>query len=319
MLDVDELKKVLISSGIFVKDTSKNFICKCPYCGDRHKGGGHEHGHLYVSKNEKVPLIHCFYCNHSSTINKLLLDLTGDIHKDIVDVEYRNKEYVQKKTADLNYKVPDLNMSDFPLKTLYMKRRTFSKVDVDCIPNLIFDIKEFFRLNGLKIDDFLNPWEQQYYQDCAVGFLSKRNTLLYLRAISNDVPIKFKKVMLKSEISGLDYYSIDNYVRTNTIVLAEGNFDILGCYGLNTLELRDKARCYNAGCTFSYEELLKSVCIDYSIYRPDVIVLSDCDKNRWNYKNFLKNCEPFMNSCNIYYNCLGKDFGDYPQKAVRLF
>ena len=134
--------------------------------------------------------------------------------------------------------------------------------------------------------------------------------------------IKFRKVSLTGDIENdvLDYYCIDNFIRkSNKLVLSEGNFDIIGCYSLNTLGLRDECRAFCSGCTFSYEELLRSACIDFSLYKPDVVILSDSDKQQYHYRNFIRNTKSFVNSISIYYNSLAKDFGDYPQKPVKLF
>ena len=47
--------------------------------------------------------------------------------------------------------------------------------------------------------------------------------------------------------------------------------------------------------------------------------LSDSDKQQYHYRNFIRNTKSFVNSISIYYNSLAKDFGDYPQKPVKLF
>ena len=144
--------------------------------------------------------------------------------------------------------------------------------------------------------------------------------MLYCRAICDDASFKFKKIVLNKDSFGLDYYCIDNgHYESDLVVLSEGNFDILGCYGLDTLNLRDKARAYCSGCSFSYEQLLKSVCVDFAIYRANVIVLSDSDKNKYHYKYFIQNSKPYVKTMEIYYNQYGKDFGTFPQKAVKLF
>ena len=319
MIDVNGIRDILKQSNIYGSETSKNFICKCIYCGDK---GKNHHYHGYLSKEDNVPFYHCFFCNHSTSISKFLLDLTGSDRKDLI-VPVNNKNYVKKNVSKrVEYKIPEIDRLEFPNKSLYMRRRTFGRLDVDEIPNLIFDIKEFFRLNNLDIFKYIDGWEQDYVQNTMVGFLSKRNTILYCRAISNDVRTKFKKITLQVDdiYPGLDYYCIDNYKQdSNLIVLSEGNFDILGCYSLNTLDLKDKCRAYCAGCTFSYEQLLKSVCVDFSLYRPDVIILSDGDKQKYHYKKFIENTKDFVNSIELYYNSCGKDFGDFPHKAVKLF
>lgn len=320
MIDVDGIRQILKQSNIYGSESSKNFICKCIYCGDK---GKNHHFHGYLSKVDNVPCYHCFYCNKSTSVSKFLFDLTGDEHKDLV-VPVNNKNYVKKSTVKkVEYKVPEINSLDFPAKSLYMRRRTFGKLDVTTeIPNLIFDIKEFFNINNLDPFKYLEGWQLEYIQNTMIAFLSKRHTILYCRAVVNDVPTKFKKIELQKDdvYPGLDYYCIDNYIqKSNMVVLSEGNFDILGCYSLDTLGLRDKCRAYCAGCTFSYDQLLRSVCLDFGLYNPDVIVLSDSDKQKCHYMKFLNSAKDFTNKIEIYYNSCAKDFGDYPHKAVKLF
>lgn len=318
MIDIDGIREVLKKCDIYVKENSKNFVCCCPYCGD-HKDK-HKKGHLYVSKDDNIPVCHCWLCNDSWTISRLLTDLTGDKHTDLI-VPVNNKNYVRKSKSKINeFKIPVLNPLEFPLKSLYMRRRTFNKMDIMDIQNLVFDIRDFFRINNLRMGDYVLPFEEEYIQDNMVGFLSKRNSILYCRSISDNVPIKFKKITLQKDIEGLDYYCLDNNnLDSNIVVLSEGNFDILGCYSLDTLNLKNVARAYCAGCTFSYEQLLKSVCLDFGIYKANVYILSDSDKNEYHYRNFIKNTKPFINQLNIYYNSLGKDFGNYPHSPVKVF
>lgn len=320
MIDIESLRNILKESKIYVKENDKNFICSCPYCLD-HKNKL-KRGHFYVSKKDDVPVCHCWLCNQSPTINKLLFDLTGNKHEDIVTPVYNNKNYVRKTYKERTLQVPELKTEDFPYKTLYIRKRTFNQLDIHDIPNLIFDVYEFFRINGLNINTYLDMWKQDYIQNNMVCFLSKHQTLLYCRATSNDVKIKFIKIELGKEqdVDVLDYYCIDNgHYNSNVVVLSEGNFDILGCYTLDTLELNNKARVYAAGCTFSYEQLLKSVSMDFGIYKGDFYILSDNDKNKYHYKKFIENTKPLTNSLNIVYNQFGKDFGCYPQKATRIF
>ncbi len=320
MIDVDGIRQILKQSGIYGSETSKNFICKCIYCGDK---GKNHHFHGYLSKEDNVPCFHCFYCNKSTSIPRFLLDLTGDERKDLI-VPVNNKNYVKKNIVKkVEYKIPEIDGLEFPAKSLYMRRRTFGKLDVSTeIPNLIFDIRAFFDINNIDSDKYLTGFELDYLQNTMIAFLSKRNTMLYCRAVVNDVPIKFKKIELQKDdvYPGLDYYCLDNLIQTsNTVVLSEGNFDILGCYSLDTLGLNNNCRAYCSGCTFSYDQLLRSVCLDFGLYNPDVIILSDSDKQKYHYTKFLNSVKDFTNKIEIYYNSYAKDFGDYPQKPVKLF
>lgn len=324
MINLDEIRNIFKSCKILSKETTKNFIIKCPYCGDRHhKNGSHNHEHCYVSKFEDTPVYHCFYCGTSGPITKLLFDLTGKNDETVVKID---KKLVKKSVTISNkekvFKLPKIDLEQFPNKTKYMLIRTFHKLPVEMIPNLIFDVDDFFKINNIDpIQDLkLTQWEVSLLQNNFIVFLSKHHTMLYCRNVDPNAKIKFRKIFLQKNISGyLDYYEIDLHKQySNTLILSEGNFDILGCFAHNSLQLNDKANVYASGCTFSYGELLKSVCFDRSIYQADVYILSDSDKQKWHYKNFIKNATTIA-SINIVYNRFGKDFGVELQQAVKLY
>jgi len=323
MINLDEIRNILKSSKIYVKETTKNFICACPFCGDHHNVA--KRGHLYVSKDENIPVCHCWLCNNSVPITRLLFDLTGKNDEKIIKIDSKNKRKSyssQKSTKTRTYKLPVLIPSKFPYKEAYMKTRTFNKIDIIKIPNLIFDLDEFFSLNDLDpIKDLkMSKWEITLLQHNFVVFLSKHHTMLYCRNINPKTEIKFRKIFLQRDSEKfLDYYEIDlNRPDSNTIILSEGNFDILGCYVNDSLNLNNKANVYASGCTFSYGELLKSVCFDRSIYNADVHILSDADKQQWHYKRFIKDAT-MASSIDIVYNRFGKDFGVGNQQAVKLY
>ena len=156
MLNIDKVRKILKESNIYREENDKNFLCKCIYCKD-HRDPKKAH-HLSVSKNENVPVAHCWLCGVGVPITKLLFDLTGKNDSTIVKIE----KYIKKSVKVVNtrhkvYKIPELDLNSFPSKRNYMINRTFGKLDVKAIPNLIFDLQEFFALNN--IDVALTKWE----------------------------------------------------------------------------------------------------------------------------------------------------------------
>lgn len=322
MINLDEIRKILKSSKIYIKETSKNFIVRCPYCGDHKRKL--DDGHMYVSKDESVPVCHCFYCNGGWPVSKLLFDLTGKNDDKIIKLDGKvQRRVIHDNSKIKTYKLPVLIPSKFPYKNSYIQKRTFGLIETVEIPNLIFDSDEFFRINNIDpIKDLkLTQWELTLLQHNFVIFLSKHHTMLYCRNINPNTDIKFRKIFLQRNDTEkmLDYYEIDLHrPDSNTVILSEGNFDILGCYVHNSLNLNDVANVYASGCTFSYSELLKSVCYDRSIYNADVHILSDNDKQQWHYKNFIKNAS-MASSINIVYNRFGKDFGVCEQQAIKLY
>lgn len=324
MIDVDGIREVLKKAGIYRKENDKNFMCRCLYCGDHRN---ESYFHLYISKSDMIPTAHCWYCQGAWPLKKILFDITGDKCDNLLTVESKNEspnESVVKTIPKERFKkliIPELDTFKFPVKTLYIKRRTNNNIDLVKIPNMIFDIKEFFKINNIDIKTKLYDWEIEMIQNSSVAFLSHHNTTLYCRDSNPKSLYPFRKIILqKDPLDMLDYYLIDNNnINSNQIVLSEGIFDCLGCIACNSLNLTNTARLYAAGCTFAYPELLKSVCFDFSLYHSDVVILSDSDKKQYHYKKLIDTCFYLWDNLNIVYNQFGKDFGNFPQRAVKLF
>jgi hypothetical protein len=197
-----------------------------------------------------------------------------------------------------------------------MRTRTGNKLTAEEIPNIVFNFIDFFNINNLDIvgeGKTMANFELDLIQNKFVGFLSENKTFLYCRNIDPNDKFKFRKIPLQENPYGLlDYWKIPISRTSNTIVLSEGNFDILSEYAFDSLGIRDGVRLYASGNTFSYSSLLKSVCFNESLYNVDVIILSDSDKPAKWYTKFLKDNSHILKSCKIYMNKRGKDFGVFP-------
>jgi hypothetical protein len=256
-------------------------------------------------------------------VTKLIKDLTGDrnLYREVIsDAELegsykKTKQYSAKKRT-VEYKIPELTFESFTHKRMYMRKRTGNKVEIDKIPNLIFNISEFLAINKLDIigeNKTISNYEMDMLQNNFVGFLSEHHTLMYCRSIDENASFKFKKIPLQNDgLLMLDYWAIHNVNRdSNLVILSEGNFDILSEYGFDSLSLKERAKIFASGSTFSYSSLLKSVCFDEDIFKADVIILSDTDKPAKWYRKFLKDNGHIIKTCKIYMNRRGKDFGHY--------
>lgn len=326
-MNLEKLKQILIDAKVFVKDKNKNFLCICCYCGD-HKDP-RKKGHLYVSKNEKIPVCHCWLCGHSVPIPKLIKDLTGnsEISKTVItDEELKSNQQTQKKISSkkrfVEYKLPAIDFDSFTNKRLYIRGRTNNQIEAEKIPGLVFNFFDFFRMNNIDVigQKIMTNQEMDLVQNNFVGFLGKHNTFLFCRNTDPNSSYKFKKISLQTDsIPLLEYWGIElENPNKDLIVLTEGIFNSIGEYITDSLNIKDKVRMYASGNTFSYSALLKSVCYDLSLFKANVIILSDDDKKKFHYTKFLKENEHIIKSCKIYINRNGKDFGVFPQVPVEL-
>jgi hypothetical protein len=222
----------------------------------------------------------------------------------------------KKSRRDLRrFEIPKLDTDRFKNKTEYIKFRTDNKLQIDKIPNLIFDFNKFLNENNIQLDE-KDKKHTLELQNTFIGFLSNNHTKLFCRCIDSNFWMKFRKVNLQAmPYDLLDYYSIPggSPILSDTVVLTEGSFNALGEYAYDSLGIRDKVKVYAAGQSFSYSALLKSVCFFESVFKVNIIILSDDDKKEHDYKYFIKNNEHVINTLKVFYNKNpGGDFGSFP-------
>ena len=322
-MNIDLLRDILVKSKILVKETSRNFQCRCFICGDHPNPS--KQGHLYVSKDESLPVSNCFYNHCKTNINRLVFHLTSDERiaesviskKEIETLSKQTKIIVHRDTIP-KIEIPKLDLNKYPEKTEYIKSRTNNLYDFENSDNLIFDFNEFIFSNNLQdsVLHQLEDWEYNLVRDNSVAFISRNKSRIFCRMIRDDLPIKFRKIFLfDSRYGFLPYVSFrGGNKNSDLIVLAEGTFTLLGEYCHDTLDIKKDCRIYAAGQSFSYPGLLKSICYDESLYQCKVIILSDIDKTIRKYFNFFKSSDHCFSKCNIYYNENKKDFGEFPIK-----
>lgn len=289
---------------------TKDIVIPCPYC-ELNLKKSHYHG--YIKKDE--PIFHCFFCEESGTVFRIIRDLTGKRHfDDLVDktklkewkkVDYSSIKRYQPKKKELY--IPPLG--DFKYKRIYVQGRLGYLMEPEEIKGLVFDIASFVKENNITLD---KPFLLPYLQSNFVGFVTEHRSKLVLRNIDSSTRFKFYKIQIY-DTPFLDYYKIPGgNEKSKTIVLGEGVFDILSERALDSLGIRSQARLYASGLSKSYMALLESVCFDEQIFRVDLRVISDSNVLEYEYKRWFKQLDHLIERSTIYYNLGGKDFNTFP-------
>jgi hypothetical protein len=298
----------------YAKLTSKNIITVCPWC-EYQKNKGHYH--LYISL--EAPIFHCFEanCEQSGILKKFLLKIEG---KDISDtfVDKRGLQNIVKKRKVLKISegrqiiTPPLNTSQFMLKDVYIKQRLkYPNIPTTSIKGLVYDIDKFIEVNNVAVDEKLFRM-RDYLQANFVGFLTENKTTLILRNISNKATFRFFKMKV-GESQFLDYYKLSGLNRdSNTVILAEGIFDIFTEYLYDSTDTKFNTRLYASVLSSKYQSLLHSIVFNEQLFRPDVVILSDRGIELSEYRKLKKYNAHIINSLTVYYNKTGKDFNETP-------
>jgi len=301
--------------GGTIKTTSKNIVCRCPWCEYEKDVTGHYH--LWISI--EAPIFHCFHCQKSGFIKKLFVKIEGKDTseqfvdkskvKDIIKNRINFSKVVPKQKPII---LPLLKKESFPYKTMYVKKRLkFSNVRLSHIKGMVFDIFEFVQLNNITLD-FKQSNMMQYLQTNFVGFVTANQSKIVFRNIDETSEFRFYKIALQ-ESQFLDYYKLPGGNRnSNDIVVAEGIFDIFSEHIFNYTNLGNKCRLYAAALSTSYGSLVKSIAFHEQLFRINLHVLSDRNVEIWKYKNLKKYMGHVINTIIIYYNKTGKDFNDAP-------
>jgi len=213
-MNIDILRDVLKEKGLYIREYGdKNIVAICPLCGDH--PNPNKKGHLYISKDPSKPIYHCFYGNEVGSVRSLIYHLTSSnkiadsvITKNEMFKNFSKSKIVKTPTSkNKKYILPELKKESSFSKTEYIKKRTMSNnMDIDFYKhNLIFDIKEFIKLNPF-LECFKNEDKDliNKVQDKFIGFIGHNHNLLMLRNIDKNDKFKFKKYIFIK----VDYLSV---------------------------------------------------------------------------------------------------------------
>lgn len=330
MKTFDELKLSLKEKcGYCVSNYKKTqLICKCPWC---EKDSTKNHGHLYIYfDNEKIlPSSWCFKCNIVRNLDVILKQYKININEYFTDEVINNK----RKRKDICYyedisEIKSLNVINdysnrYKNKILYLQSRLGVNYDLDGISGLVFNIIDFINKNNIELD-FNKKNKLDLYDSEYVGFLSTLKSSLILRNI-NVTENNQKRYdiipLIKDKRIFRDFYGVtfsDNLNDKKYIVVCEGIFDLLVAKESDEFKnIVKNSISFNAILGSYYKKTILSILNHHKMVKSDIIILSDKDKDLDYYKN-LKN-QPFINSCKIFWNGYGKDFGEKPIKIVKKF
>ena len=310
----DSFKQFLIDNLGEVKTTSKNFIVPCPWC---EYPQNKDHYHMYIST--EAPIFHCFHatCEQKGNLRKLLRKIQGhDISDTFIDkkalneARKRRQVFEDKEDQQQELIIPHLEPDKYMVKDLYLKRRLkFSNVFTILIKGLIYDVNRFIDINQIPVGEKLFRI-REFLHSNFIGFLTEHNSTVIMRNTNDSDEFRFYKLKIQ-ESNFLDYYKLKgNSFDSNTIVLAEGIFDIFGEHIFDTIGIKDKVRLYASALSSNFTALVKSVVFHEQIFRPDVIILSDRGIPKYKYEQLKKYNSHVINSLTVYYNKVGKDFGN---------
>lgn len=291
---LEQLKQYLT----YVSHNSSHWIFRCPFCGDSRDKS---HGHLYVAKDK--PVFRCVRCGTAGHYTYLFATVNAT---DIVIPESISSGSSSKRI----HKKQDVSVRHYNYEDVlvnYINER-LGIVDIPEELNII-PIEEYQRLvkNMADYSNFNYP----LYNEC-VPVLSHKGHRIHVRVINNKNVRYYGYSLVKSP----DCYIIGNsrsyskYKTHNTVVFAEGSFDIMNQYIHRFVDTPNDA-VYAASLTHNFDAAARIVRSVSFTYKPNLIVLADNDTKDEYYLNKMR-----YSSVKIYRNKNGKDFGEQSVEAL---
>lgn len=298
-----------------VKVTSKNITIPCPYC---EYGKDKDHYHLNIAID--APIFHCFHatCEKGGNLRTLLKKIEGtDISDRFVDKNEFKKIaqreiFVDREKTKKKLFLPEIDKDKFPYKELYLQKRfRFSNQNSETIKGLIYDVDEFINTNNIPVDETLFRM-RDYLHSNFIGFLTEHHSQVIFRNIDSESKFRYFKLTIQND-TFLDYYKLKgNDPLSNKIVLAEGVFDIFSSQLFDHLNIKDKVRLFASSLSSNYIALIRSIIFNESVFKPDIIILSDNGIPIEKYKKMKFFNNYMINSLTVYFNKYGKDFDTVP-------
>jgi len=340
------LKDILSKTFIVSKKSNEQkseLLIKCPYCGDKTDSYHVSTGHFHMYINAETSEFHCFLCNTSGNIFKLLRDFkqnftTEDYAKLImlyssITNENQTKTYHHveinnkfKKFIDKLYEYAPISNTDnlsFLLKRISIKERDNMKFLNYLLTNKIIFPMSFIKFKESGFDKIDNS---------AAKLISENNNyIIPIKPLYNGIQIYFpnnnklpKYMSFKLDADSQFWYNyIGNKINPDSIYIVEGIFDALKLY--NILDMNPSVGIVILHGKTNVNNLLVFLKeIGINIYNVKFYFGLDSDLEYDEYLNYIKafkrNFEIDPMSINILYwmdNHKSKDLGEI--KSIEQF
>ena len=290
----------------------KNFVVRCPYCGDSTKQN-HGHFSILIDLTSDAPMIYrCLRCNESGTLTSqvledLNLNLSQALQKNLAHVNLLSggtSDYFRDKIKPFKIPIPK-DTAENARKLDYINRRLGTSLDYKkCVEyHIVLSVVEFMRENGIKISKENNgksvdvkpavilELERNY-----LGFLSSNNNKITFRDITPDQKGYFgryyKLTVDLFNRTPNTFYGLKNqfnilYTGPIDIHIAEGTFDILSVYE-NLPHEESQNALFFASCGYGFGTILKYLVFMGVDTDVTLHIYSDADKSDSEHRRALR-------------------------------
>lgn len=301
----DILNHLKYISKVYNDKSKTAIVVFCPYCDDEYRRPNPDHGHLNIGVN--IPTYHCFRCETSGSLSKLL-----------IDTEYSNTNIIKELNKNIKYKA---NKDYYKLPSI--KKYKYNIIDNISNTNSNFYINDNINFNKYKLylndrigsdinfRNFLITPGYIFGKNLCCNFYNVDEELITSRLIDNYKNIRYHN---NPNTSGLYYFQQLDFEQYNNIILCEGVFDIINLYLYNNSAVQKNIYISISGK--KYFSAIDRLIFKYLLigdYNFDIIF----DADVLNYKKYIYKINKLikgLNNISISYwsPIISKDTGKYP-------
>ena len=313
------------------------FLCRCPFCGDSNKSQSHMHLGIGLNLDSyKAPGFKCMRCQEDGALTNNVLEMLGLYDGDIPTLIGRYRAVAAKKNIGftgyeenvvpkLKLYAPILDIDNTIDKVKYIEHRLMLELTNEKIKKyrVVLNILPFLQGNNIK-DFTRHNYTMSQINARYFGFNTVNKEFINCRLVIGK-PDDYNKRWVNYNIFGITnnskkFYTIEaspNIMRRQTIILAEGVFDIINIYE-HMYKCDDADKIYGATLGTSYRQIIDFF-IGKGILFFDLVIYSDADVNIKFYEKLKIDLGVrFNGKMTVHYNKDGKDYGERVEKKIRL-